>query len=174
MNSKKGFTLIELLVVVLIIGILAAIAVPQYQKAVMKANIHRGVSLVESLYQAQQAYYLAHGDFASDIDELDISIPKDESCEKNHNDLHSQYKCSFGTIGLNDRLVGILYIDPNVNYVYIHYFKDFTTYYNITLEKGKRYCWAKPANDTANAVCQNMGGTYVGSYGSNWNYYELK
>ena len=173
-KTKKAFTLIELLVVVLIIGILAAIAVPQYQKAVMKANLHRGVSLVESLYQAQQAYYLAHGDFATDIDALDVSIPKDESCEKIHNNLRSQYKCPFGTVGLNDGLVAILYIDPNVNYVYIHYLKDYTTGYNIKLEKGKRYCWAKPANTTANDVCLNMGGTFAGSYGNNWNYYELK
>ena len=172
-TNNKAFTLVELLVVILIIGILAAIAVPQYQKAVMKANLHKGIPLVESLYQAQQAYALTHGDFATDIDALDITIPKDSSCEKKHNENTSQYNCPFGTFGLNSGKYAILYLDPNGNYVYIHYLRDYTSYYNITLEKGKRYCWAKPANKIANEVCQSMGGTYVGSYASNWNYYEL-
>ena len=73
--NKKAFTLIELLVVVLIIGILAAVALPQYQKAVAKSQAMQGLTLLKSVAQAAETYHLANGTYPESLDDLDITVP---------------------------------------------------------------------------------------------------
>ncbi len=67
-----GFTLIELLVVVLIIGILAAIALPQYEKAVEKSRMSEAILAVQEIANANKVYYMANGEYSSDINNLDV------------------------------------------------------------------------------------------------------
>lgn len=76
--NNKGFTLIELLVVVLIIGILAAMAMPQYFKAVERSRMSEAVTLLGNIAQAQQRKYLQINRYAADYTALDVA-PKGAS-----------------------------------------------------------------------------------------------
>ena len=67
-QAQKGFTLIELMIVVAIIGILAAIAIPQYQDYVAKSQVSRAVSELSAYKTAIE----------SRLNEGDLSIASDE------------------------------------------------------------------------------------------------
>ncbi|MBO7238363.1 MAG: prepilin-type N-terminal cleavage/methylation domain-containing protein [Elusimicrobiaceae bacterium] len=77
--KSRAFTLIELLVVVLIIGILAAIALPQYEMAVLKTKFATVMPIARAIKEAQERYYMANGEYTVDLGNLDVELPAD--CE---------------------------------------------------------------------------------------------
>ncbi len=75
--NKKAFTLLELLVVVLIIGILAAIALPQYRYVVEKARITEAITILKTIAEANERFYMINDRYANayEMEKLDIEIP---------------------------------------------------------------------------------------------------
>ena len=89
MKNKQAFTLIELLVVVLIIGILAAVALPQYQKAVEKSRLTEALANIATLQKAIDIYVLENGyqniDFSKiDVELSGVSCDGLQSCSSNY------------------------------------------------------------------------------------------
>ena len=95
-NGTKGFTLLELLVVVLIIGILAAIALPQYQMVVGKTKFATLKDNARVIKEAMDRYYLAHGDFTTNLEMLDIELNGNLDEAKSTIVLNNGSQCSIG------------------------------------------------------------------------------
>ncbi len=95
---NKGFTLLELLVVVLIIGILAGVALPQYRVVVKKAQLADYISMVKALKNAEESYLLMHGRYTANLSALDISLPS--SCRYYEDSYCSVYECGESWYGV--------------------------------------------------------------------------
>ncbi|WP_428049436.1 type IV pilin protein [Candidatus Avelusimicrobium caledoniensis] len=147
MKNKQAFTLIELLVVVLIIGILAAVALPQYQKAVWKSRYVQAKTMGENLAQAEEIYYLANGAYTADVSALSIDVPA-KNCDPNDG------ICSFSwgkCILLNSSPFVRCYVYKNGAY-YLEYERwlEHSSYPNLKICAA----FSTNASNTSNQVCK--------------------
>lgn len=72
-NTMRGFTLLELIVVTLIIGLLAAFAVPTYIDYLNKARITVSIALLDSMQKELEAYALENGSYPVSINLTDFT-----------------------------------------------------------------------------------------------------
>ena len=147
--NKKAFTLVELLVVILIIGILAAIAVPQYQLAIEKSRASEAFTLLKSIAQAYEVYYLSHpSDTTPTLADLDIDIPGKKSKSGSYSVINTQHY----TIYLWPSPHALRTISEKPAY-YIAYYKSKQNFYCILPERTKANY-----NSKYTAVCKSLGG----------------
>ncbi|WP_428049884.1 type IV pilin protein [Candidatus Avelusimicrobium caledoniensis] len=153
MKHKRAFTLIELLVVVLIIGILAAVAVPQYRLAVSKSRFVQLQLLVDQVSSAQEALYLAQGSYTTDVEVLSVSFPQAQSVSTNNGQVTLTYDwgtCSFDVTQMSCK-------NENIGLYYHRYFEHEPN--STTIHAGKqRECSAKIGQSIPNQICQQVTG----------------
>ncbi|MBP5616197.1 MAG: prepilin-type N-terminal cleavage/methylation domain-containing protein [Elusimicrobiaceae bacterium] len=77
---NQGFTLIELLVVVVIIGVLSAIALPQYQTAVERSRATEALTLMNAIQTSAERYHAQHETWPTTAGQLDVDIPQRATC----------------------------------------------------------------------------------------------
>ena len=70
-----GFTLVELMVVVIIMGVIAAVALPSYATHIERIRASEGAQLLAAVLGSQEAYRLENGEYATAMSDLDIEIP---------------------------------------------------------------------------------------------------
>ena len=141
--ARKAFTLIELLVVVLIIGILAAVALPQYQRAVEKSRAATIFAIVRTLSQAERVYYLANGNWPIKLTDLDVDIEGWTLNDNKNEATKGKQKIELGGADWAYSIRG--WWNTNLH--------GFIEYYPKT---GNLVCWAGKTDQLANQTCQSF------------------
>ena len=152
-KDRKGFTLIEILVVVLIIGILAAIALPQYQLVVSKAKYSQMVSMVRALGNAEEEYFLIHNTYTNNLEDLSVTLPEGLT-------VGAEGRYFIGDCGIrpdNGYMSGILFKGETRIASYTFYYK-----FRSSGSKGETRCVTYASTkDLGDKICKSLGGELV-------------
>ena len=166
-ENKNGFTLIEMLVVVLIIGILAAVVLPQYKYAVAKAKFTQLLTATKAIKDAQTRYMLLNDERSLDLSVLDIDI---EGCSYSGT-IKDSITCDWGGCGISHNSARSRF-SCYLNSPLIVYFLDFSNNKKtccaskLSGNLGKKLCQAEFPESTGKAVdtwC-GTGGTRYSNY----------
>lgn len=174
-QANSAFTLIELLIVVLIIGILSAIALPQYQVAVAKAHLAQAFITARAIKDAEEVYYLANGQYTTHLDELSLDVGLHSTTNATATLLQGKLKNG------SDIEISIYGANPFNSRVYIGTPpKNGTspgsiTFYFEHLQEGAQREGVHCGGITENyqKACKSMGGTYIGNEGVGAKVYKL-
>ena len=148
---RSGFTLIELLVVVLIIGILAAVALPQYTLAVNKTRFASLRSTAHALIKASEAYFLANNTWATDFDSLALDLPAAMTTST----------VNGGTCGVNNEMYCCVVPKGGFNPAIVCGRNDYSFAFHALSDRNnpnwREYCIAKQADARAVKLCKSLG-----------------
>ncbi len=143
-----GFTLIELLVVVLIIGILSAVALPQYTMAVEKARVAEAMPIIKNIANAREVYRLANGSLPHYFSELDIEITGEEDDDGMCRETKNWSYC----IDVNSTDAGRNNVSDENYYVISYYLPSDPD----TVVAGHFTCFAY--GELGDKICRSLGG----------------
>ncbi len=152
--NKRGFTLIELLVVVLIIGILVAVAVPQYQVAVEKARVAQMLPMMRHIYDALALYKLEHGNYWNEEDDLpswdELGIEPPSGFSQN---AYTEFYNDTWYCFPNEERTGYVYCNSEQSYTIKMWQPDDAD----SVLAGKRACIVGAAGTVGERVCKALG-----------------